>query len=153
TYTYDGDGNRVKKSNGTMYWGTGPLLESDGSGNLQREFILAGGKRIARRDLPAGTVHYFFTDHLGSTNVVASSAGVLENDSAFYPFGVERAYTASLANQNYKFTGKEHDNESNLEYFGARYLTSAVGRWMSPDPTLLSVNAYNPQSWNRYAYV
>jgi len=27
------------------------------------------------------------------------------------------------------------------------------GRFTSPDPTLLSVNAYNPQSWNRYTYV
>ena len=52
TYTYDGDGNRVKKSNGTLYWGTGPVLESDLTGNLQREFIFAGGRRIARRDIP-----------------------------------------------------------------------------------------------------
>ncbi len=27
------------------------------------------------------------------------------------------------------------------------------GRFTSPDPTLLSVNGFNPQSWNRYTYV
>jgi hypothetical protein len=32
------------------------------------------------------------------------------------------------------FTGKERDTESGLDYFGARYLGSTIGRWMSPDP-------------------
>ena len=32
-----------------------------------------------------------------------------------------------------KFTGKERDSESNLDNFGARYDSSAMGRWMSPD--------------------
>ena len=32
-----------------------------------------------------------------------------------------------------KFTGKERDPETGLDYFGARYLSSAQGRWMSPD--------------------
>jgi RHS repeat-associated protein len=27
------------------------------------------------------------------------------------------------------------------------------GRFTSPDPTLLSVNGFNLQSWNRYTYV
>ncbi|MDE3169526.1 MAG: RHS repeat-associated core domain-containing protein, partial [Acidobacteriota bacterium] len=31
------------------------------------------------------------------------------------------------------FTGKEHDTESGLDYFGARYDSSALGRFMSPD--------------------
>ncbi len=34
----------------------------------------------------------------------------------------------------YKFTGKERDAESGLDYFPARYLGSSMGRWMSPDP-------------------
>ena len=36
----------------------------------------------------------------------------------------------------YLFTGKERDSESGesgLDYFGARYYSSAMGRWMSPD--------------------
>ena len=158
TYTYDGDGNRVKKSNDTMYWGTGPLLESNGSGNLQREFIFADGKRIARRDISGGAVHYYFADNLGSTDVVATSAGTLENDSAYYPYGGERAYLTNLASQNYKFNGKERDSESGLDEFGARYYTNAVGRFMIPDwaakPTTVPyANFGNPQSLNLYSYV
>ena len=51
-------------------------------------------------------------------------------------------------------TGKERDQESGNDYFGARYYASSVGRWMSPDPTGLALaTAENPQSLNLYAYV
>jgi RHS repeat-associated protein len=33
-----------------------------------------------------------------------------------------------------KFTGKERDAETGLDYFGARYHSSAQGRFTSPDP-------------------
>jgi RHS repeat-associated protein len=32
-----------------------------------------------------------------------------------------------------RFTGKERDTESGLDYFGARYYGSTMGRFMSPD--------------------
>ncbi|NIT58087.1 MAG: hypothetical protein GWN00_18220, partial [Aliifodinibius sp.] len=32
------------------------------------------------------------------------------------------------------FTGKEHDSETNWDYFGARYYNPAIGRWLSVDP-------------------
>ena len=50
----------------------------------------------------------------------------------------------------YKFTGKERDTESGLDYFGARYYGSSMGRFMSPDP--LGGHMENPQSLNKYAY-
>jgi RHS repeat-associated protein len=50
-------------------------------------------------------------------------------------------------------TGKERDAETGLDYFGARYLSSAQGRFTSPDPLLNSGRPDNPQSWNRYSYV
>lgn len=33
-----------------------------------------------------------------------------------------------------KFTGKERDSETGLDYFGARYYDSSIGRWLSADP-------------------
>ena len=51
-----------------------------------------------------------------------------------------------------QFTGKERD-ETNLDYFGARYFSGAMGRWTSPDPLLNSGRPDIPQSWNRYNYV
>jgi RHS repeat-associated protein len=52
----------------------------------------------------------------------------------------------------YKFTGKERDSESNLDNFGARYDSSTLGRFMSPDPMMASARVWVPQTWNRYAY-
>jgi hypothetical protein len=67
TYTYDGDGNRVKKSSGTLYWGSGPLVESDlnGTASSLKEYIMAGGRRIARRDnVGTGNVFFYLSDNL-----------------------------------------------------------------------------------------
>jgi RHS repeat-associated protein len=152
TYTYDGDGHRVEKSNGKLYWyGTGSdaLMETDLSGNLTYEYIFFGGKRVARRD-SSGNVVYYAADHLGTSRVVASSTGAILDQSDFYPFGGERVLSASSGN-TYKFTGKERDAESGLDNFGARYDASSMGRFMTPDSPSYS-NHKNPQSWNLYAY-
>jgi len=55
-------------------------------------------------------------------------------------------------------TGKERDTESGLDYFGARYLNSNMGRWMSPDWSATAepvpyAKLADPQSLNLYAYV
>jgi len=55
-------------------------------------------------------------------------------------------------------TGKERDTESGLDYFGARYYASNMGRWMSPDwadkPEAVPYSSLdNPQSRNLYGYV
>ncbi|MGA2900737.1 MAG: RHS repeat-associated core domain-containing protein, partial [Candidatus Acidiferrales bacterium] len=152
TYTYDGDGRRVEKSNGTLYWyGTGSdaLMETDLSGNLTYEYIFFGGKRVARRD-SSGNVVYYAADHLGTSRVVTNSTGAILDQSDFYPFGGERVITASSGN-TYKFTGKERDSESGLDNFGARYNASTMGRFMSPDP--LGGRLIDPQTLNKYSYV
>jgi len=54
-------------------------------------------------------------------------------------------------------TGKERDSESGNDYFGARYYSSAMGRFMSPDwsakvTPVPYANLGDPQSLNLYAY-
>jgi RHS repeat-associated protein len=56
------------------------------------------------------------------------------------------------------FTGKERDAESGLDYFGARYYTSSMGRFMSPDwdskpQAVPYADLADPQSLNLYSYV
>ena len=48
-----------------------------------------------------------------------------------------------------RYTGKERDQESGLDYFGARYLSSNMGRWLSPHYSMNSVILELPQSWNK----
>jgi len=52
-----------------------------------------------------------------------------------------------------KFTSKERDAETGIDFFGARYMSSAQGRFSSVDPALESEYLETPQSWNRYSYV
>lgn len=120
-------------------------------------------------DETAGT-HYYIDDHLGSTQMELSSGGWPVWSGQFTPFGQEivsgQVLSATLGNpqpgdgttMHYKFTGKERDSESGLDYFGARYYASNVGRWVSPDWSGAPVpvayaNLANPQSLNLYAYV
>jgi RHS repeat-associated protein len=52
----------------------------------------------------------------------------------------------------HKFTAKERDIETGLDFFGARYYSSSQGRFGSIDPSNKSIQAQNPQTWNRYSY-
>ena len=57
-----------------------------------------------------------------------------------------------------RYTGKERDTESGLDYFGARYYVSSMGRYMSPDwsakeEPIPYAKLDNPQSLNLYRYV
>src|SRR5262249_21321441 len=118
SYTYDGDGRRVMKSSGTLYWygRDGEILaESDLSGTVKSEYIFFAGRRLARRDPGTGNTYYYVTDHLGSTKLMTNAAGTVVEESEFYPFGTERVITDGLDN-NYKFNSLERDTESGLDH-------------------------------------
>lgn len=55
---------------------------------------------------------------------------------------------------NYTFlTQKERDNETGLDYFGARYYASTQGRFTSSDPMIIAIQKLlDPQQWNMYSY-
>jgi hypothetical protein len=76
--TYDGDGRRVQKSDGTLYWIDDflrPLSVGTTSGSITRDYVFLGNKRIAFVPLSSGNPYYYLSDHLGSTAVVASGDG------------------------------------------------------------------------------
>jgi RHS repeat-associated protein len=160
TYSYDGDGNRVEKSNGKIYWygpGSEVLDESDASGNITDEYVYFGGKRVAHRVVSSNSVYYYAEDMLGSSRALGTPNGTPCYDADFYPYGGEHDYVNTCA-QNYKFTGKERDPETNNDDFNARYYSSAYGRFLSADwsstPSPVPyANLTNPQTLNLYAMV
>lgn len=151
-YTYDGNGLRVKKSNGTLYWRSisgDTLAETDLSGNTISEYVFISGRRVARLDASAN-VFYYFLDPLGNTRTITDATGHVCYDADFTPYGQEINHTNSCP-QNYKFTGYERDPETGNDYAFARYYSPRLGRFMTPDP--LGGGIDDPQSLNRYAYV
>jgi RHS repeat-associated protein len=162
TYIYDADGNRVEKSNGstgTIYWYMTPgiVAESDLAGNLQSEYVFFDGERVARKDFPSGAVSYYFSDHLKTASVITDAAGNIKEDEDYYPWGGELQFVNNDSN-HYKFTGKERDAETVLDYFGARYYSNGLGRFITPDwaakPAAVPYAVLgDPQTLNLYTYV
>jgi len=96
---------------------------------------------------------FAFNDWLGTKRLQINSAGQAVNTWASDPFGnyLTPGAGGSSDATDHHYTGKERDAESGLDYFGARYNSSAMGRFMSPDP--LGGTLTDPQSLNKYSYV
>ncbi|MBX7185678.1 MAG: RHS repeat-associated core domain-containing protein [Vicinamibacteria bacterium] len=102
-------------------------------------------------------VEYAHLDGIGNVIAVSNSAGVEIESHDYLPFGEEWCGTSVCgsvkAGQSRRFTGKERDAETGLDYFGARYFASKVGRFTTVDPLMtIPANLANPQRWNRYSY-
>jgi len=131
--------------------------ESDLSGNPTAEYVFFDGERVARKDFPGNMVAYYFSDHLNTASVITDSAGVIKAESDYYPWGGELQFVNNDSN-DYKFTGKKRDTETGLDYFGARYYSNALGRWISADWSATPVpvpyaDFHDPQSLNLYGFV
>jgi RHS repeat-associated protein len=126
-------------------------------------------------------VRWIVSDQLGTPRMIFDQSGSLANVSRhdYLPFGEElanvggrttaRGYTGNDGARQ-KFTQKERDNETGLDYFLARYYSSTQGRFTSPDefsggpdelydfadnasdnPTFYA-DTSEPQSLNKYQY-
>ena len=169
SYVYDGDGKRIKRTTTSpnqtcwyVYGIGGELLAeylSTAPTTATKQYGYEGGKLLVTAE--GATLKWLVSDHLGSTRIELYSSGSVATRHDFLPFGEElfagirnssNAYEPPVSTTRQRFTGKERDNETGLDYFGARYAASLQGRFMSPDPLLSSGTVYRPQSWNRYTY-
>jgi RHS repeat-associated protein len=107
------------------------------------------------------TTCYLTTDPLGSTRVITDGNGNVVSRHDYYPFGEELATSNRTSALQYgvtdyvaqRFTSKERDSETGLDWFATRYMSSAQGRFTSPDPLGAGAGREgDPQSWNMYAY-
>ncbi len=107
-------------------------------------------------------LNWLVADQLGTPRMVFDKTGALANVKRhdYLPFGEElsagvgqRTTTLgySVDGVRQKFTRKERDNETGLDYFEARYYASTQGRFTGADNPGFS-NGTDPQTWNLYAY-
>jgi RHS repeat-associated protein len=110
---------------------------------------------------PAGeVVEYYHLDAIGNVRAVTNAAGQVVERHDYLPFGEEwcpgppaQVCGSVTPGQPKRFTGKERDAETGLDYFGARYLSAKIGRFTTVDPVYTwQENLVDPQRWNRYAY-
>ncbi|HBB87171.1 MAG TPA: hypothetical protein DC047_06110 [Blastocatellia bacterium] len=148
---------------GGLGWWSGQASVGQGRQNVLNAF--AGC--TAFRDL-SGTLYreanWLVSDHLGTPRMIANKSGSLASLKRhdYLPFGEElMAYTGgrtptkgySSDSVRQKFTSKERDSETGLDYFLARYFANSQGRFTSPDNFLNDTHANSPGSWNLYTYV
>jgi RHS repeat-associated protein len=183
-YVYDGDGRRVRRVvwEGGMqkeYWQVygfdGELvaeyLANGLPGTPSKEYGYRGGQLLVVVPCDSA-IRWLVTDQLGTPRMEVDGTGSLSGMKRhdYLPFGEElfagmgvrsegNGYTADCVRQRY--SGKERDDETNLDYMGARYYSGAQGRFISPDPLSHWMPedkqrqefSSNPQRWNKYTYV
>lgn len=170
-YLYDADGRRVRRIVGAQEWwqvygmdgelvaeylaNALPATTSKEYGYRNGQILVVGG---------CDTMRWLVADQVGTPRMEADVTGSLSSVRRhdYYPFGEENfagvsirtaanGYQADCVRQ--KFGSKERDIETGLDYFGARYLASAQGRFTSPDEPFADQHEYDTQSWNLYSYV
>ena len=164
-YTYDAGGQRIQKvtPSGTavyLYDLVGhPITELDAFGAWTRGEVFAEGRHLATYGNGAnGSSYLIQADWLGTERTRVLPTGDLFETCVSLPFGDGLSCNGSADPSPNHLTGKQRDTETNLDYFGARFYSSAMGRFITPDwassPTAVPYAQFgDPQSLNLYAYV
>jgi RHS repeat-associated protein len=155
--TYDGGGLRVEKMTGgstTVYVFAGGNVVAEYTPSAQttaptKEYIYLGGQLLATLDA-SGNPTYRHPDHL-SVRLFSNASGTVIGTQGHLPFG-ESWYSTGTVDK-WKFTSYERDTDTNLDYAMMRFDSARLARFATPDPYAGSMDASDPQSWNRYAYV
>jgi RHS repeat-associated protein len=155
-YTYDHQGNRVRKYDsvgGVSTVTVNPYYDVTATQYLKHMLVPGiGSIATATTNLSTNrtTLNYHLLDyqqsHLGTMN----NSGTITQSIDYYPFGQERSNVKSGYNDSYTFTGEFSDTETGLLYYGARYYSPALARFVSQDPW--QGNFSNPQTLNKYSY-
>lgn len=127
--------------------GVNPVQESSGVTLLAN--ILPGlgiDEFFTRTDVGAGVTSNLITDALGSVLALADSAGVVQSENTYEPFGRTTVTGASNTNP-FQYTGRENDG-TGLYHYRARYYHPQLQRFTSEDPI-----EFAGRDINLYAYV
>ncbi|MBK9210306.1 MAG: RHS repeat-associated core domain-containing protein [Anaerolineales bacterium] len=113
------------------------------------KYYFAGTQRIAMRK--NNILTYMLTDHLGSTSLIADSAGNVLSETRYTAWGEVR-YQAGTMSTGYTYTGQYSNTaDFGLMYYNARWYDPVLGRFAQAD-SIIPQNQ-GVQAWDRYAYV
>ncbi len=166
-YVYDYSGTRKRKSVTDSNNGeTTEVLYVDKFSEVRdgklMKYVYAGNSRVARCDITPDSSFkiqgssFYLHDHLGSSAFALSDNGGVLEQIVSYPYGSPRLeQKAGIGISDYKFTGKERDVESGLQYFEARYNSGILGRFYRVDPLTSEIKnewLTEPRKMNFYVY-
>jgi len=137
-----------------IYSFDGKLLQVyDVYGHLLKDYICMGDRLIAEYDYVGSRYLYYTPDQINTTRVVTDGVGNVVYSAVHDPYGGIQQNPVSTYDPQLKFSGKERDAESQLDYFGARYYDRSQYRFISVDPICSSSHCpFSSQNWNLYSY-
>jgi RHS repeat-associated protein len=145
-YCYDSGGNRVmkvvRKSGGgyeiRIYIDGVFEYYTDETDEQNTVHIMDDQSRIATVRIGAAmgditpAVKYVLENNIGSSMVTMDETAAWVSEQEYYPFG-ETSF-GSYGKKRYQYVGKERDDESGMYYYGARYYSPWIARFISVDP-------------------
>ncbi|MCL4103372.1 hypothetical protein MMG03_002989 [Fibrobacter succinogenes] len=145
---YTGIGTEVRESfhNGTpsetkvvvnMPQGLGRYMPEDASAPVVPSTTLDENGKPTDWSVFNPKFEWYLKNHLGSTMLVYGTGDGTGSVRAAYDyraFGEQVTLSEPTDKVTETFTGKELDDETELNYFGARYLDPMLGMWTSVDP-------------------
>jgi len=117
-----------------------------------KDYIYVGGRLLAEYKPQESRTYFYTPDQINSTRVVTDESGTVVYSAAHDPYGGIQNTWVNTYDPTPKFSGKERDSESGLDYFGARYYNRFQYRFISVDPVINPGAMVNPQRWNLYNY-
>jgi RHS repeat-associated protein len=110
--------------------------------------FMNGSDRLSARIDSNGNAGWYLSDNLGSIREVINSANTITDVIAYDAYGATTTESNVSYGDRYKYTGRELDAETGLQFNRNRYYASYLGRWSSIDPM-----GFASMSANLYSYV
>src|SRR5262249_280120 len=120
------------------------------SNSLQtRRLYLDGVDQVfARITASGGAAAWYLPDRLGSIRDLTDATGAIQDHLNYDSFGNVLSESSPAFGDRYRFTGREFDSATGLQYNRARYYDPSIGRWTSQDPV-----GFDGNDVNLYRYV
>lgn len=150
---YDASGNRVSKvvftrsvangsagawtfANATHYTGVGNEIREN-AGVVDAKVVVNMPQGLGRYAAGSNnSFEWYLKNHLGSTMLVynTGSANAVKAAYDYRAYGKRVSIATSSERVTEEYTGKELDEETDLNYYGARFLDAELGLWIGVDP-------------------
>lgn len=137
SYKYDALGRRIQRTTSAgaderyVYDGQDVQLDLNASLAVTTSYLNGPGidNHLRQTNTTTGA-SYFLTDHLASTAALTDASGNLVEQLSYDSLGSN----VGSARTRYTYTGREHDPDTGLLYYRARFYDAQVGRFTSEDP-------------------
>jgi RHS repeat-associated protein len=134
-----------------------PLQDRNAGNNIVREYVwgqnMGGGIGGLLNITQGGEDYSYLYDGKGNVTALIDSFQTISATYTYDTFGNLMAKTGTL-DQPYQFSTKPYDEKTGLSYYGYRFYSPTIGRWINRDPLgeKGGINLYgfvgnNPVNW------